>query len=54
MRLGRAPLIDEAAQIWAEATAARDGHDQVPHFTSYVRSRCPVLICDQTPRQGKT
>jgi ribosomal protein S18 acetylase RimI-like enzyme len=27
---GRAPLIDEAAQIWAEATAARDGHDQVP------------------------
>lgn len=24
------PLIDEAAQIWAEATAARDGHDQVP------------------------
>jgi ribosomal protein S18 acetylase RimI-like enzyme len=27
---GRAPRIDEAAQIWAEATAARDGHDQVP------------------------
>lgn len=27
---GRAPLIDEAAQIWAEATAARDGHRQVP------------------------
>jgi ribosomal protein S18 acetylase RimI-like enzyme len=27
---GRAPLIDEAAQIWAEATAARDGRDEVP------------------------
>ena len=29
---GRSPLIDEAAQIWAEATAARDGHDQVPAY----------------------
>ena len=27
---GRAPLIDEAAQIWAEATAARGGRDEVP------------------------
>jgi ribosomal protein S18 acetylase RimI-like enzyme len=27
---GRAPLIDEAAQIWAEATAARYGRDEVP------------------------
>jgi ribosomal protein S18 acetylase RimI-like enzyme len=27
---GRTRLIDEAAQIWAEATAARDGYDQVP------------------------
>jgi ribosomal protein S18 acetylase RimI-like enzyme len=27
---GRAALIDEAARIWAEATAARDGHAQVP------------------------
>jgi ribosomal protein S18 acetylase RimI-like enzyme len=27
---GRDPLIDDAAQIWAEATAARDGHDEVP------------------------
>lgn len=26
----RTPLIDEAARIWAEATAARDGHAQVP------------------------
>jgi ribosomal protein S18 acetylase RimI-like enzyme len=26
---GRDPLIDDAAQIWAEATAARDGHDEV-------------------------
>lgn len=26
---GRATLIDEAAQIWAEATAARDGRDEV-------------------------
>ena len=26
----RAPLIDEAAQIWAEATAARDQRAQVP------------------------
>jgi len=24
---GRAPLIDAAAQIWAEAAAARDGRD---------------------------
>ena len=29
MRLA-APLIDEVAQIWAEATAARDGHDRLP------------------------
>jgi ribosomal protein S18 acetylase RimI-like enzyme len=27
---GRGPLIDDAAQIWAGATAARDGHDEVP------------------------
>lgn len=27
---GSAPLIDEAAQIWAEATAARDGRAEVP------------------------
>jgi ribosomal protein S18 acetylase RimI-like enzyme len=27
---GRAPLIDEAARIWAEATAARDGDAEVP------------------------
>jgi ribosomal protein S18 acetylase RimI-like enzyme len=27
---GRAPLIDEAAGIWAEATAARDGDGEVP------------------------
>jgi len=26
---GRDPLSDDAAQIWAEATAARDGHDEV-------------------------
>jgi ribosomal protein S18 acetylase RimI-like enzyme len=26
----RTPLIDEAARIWAEATAARGGHAQVP------------------------
>lgn len=26
---GRAPLIDAAAQIWAQATAARDGRDDV-------------------------
>jgi transcriptional regulator with XRE-family HTH domain/tetratricopeptide (TPR) repeat protein len=29
---GRTPLIDEAARIWAEATAARDGHAQVPEL----------------------
>jgi ribosomal protein S18 acetylase RimI-like enzyme len=27
---GRAPLIDEAAGIWAEATAVRDGDAEVP------------------------
>lgn len=27
---GRAPLLDAAAQIWAETTAARDGRDEVP------------------------
>jgi len=27
---GRGPLIDEAAQIWAETTAARDQRAQVP------------------------
>ena len=27
---GRDHLIDDAAQIWAEATAARDGDDEVP------------------------
>ncbi len=27
---GRACLIDDAAQIWAEATAARDGDDDIP------------------------
>jgi ribosomal protein S18 acetylase RimI-like enzyme len=27
---GRVRLIDDAAQIWAEATAARDGRDEVP------------------------
>jgi ribosomal protein S18 acetylase RimI-like enzyme len=26
---GCGPLLDDAAQIWAEATAARDGHDEV-------------------------
>ena len=54
MRLGRAPLIDEAAQIWAEATAARDGHDQVPPLHVLRPVTMSVLICDQTPRQGKT
>jgi len=34
---GRAPLIDAAAQIWAEATAARDGRDQVPALALYQR-----------------
>ena len=27
---GRGDLVDEAAQIWAEATAARDGSGEVP------------------------
>jgi ribosomal protein S18 acetylase RimI-like enzyme len=45
---GRAPLIDEAAQIWAEATAARDGHDQVPPL-GVAR---PVIqgVLDRSPR----
>ena len=47
-------LIDEAAQIWAEATAARDGHDQVPPLHVLRPVTMSVLICDQTPRQGKT
>ena len=45
---GRDALIDEAAQIWAEATAARDGHDQVPALDV---SR-PVIqgVLDRSPR----
>ncbi len=27
---GRGDLVDEAAQVWAEATAARDGNGEVP------------------------
>jgi ribosomal protein S18 acetylase RimI-like enzyme len=45
---GHAPVIDEAAQIWAEATAARDGHEQVPALDV---SR-PVIqgVLDRSPR----
>jgi ribosomal protein S18 acetylase RimI-like enzyme len=45
---GRAPLIDEAAQIWAEATAARDGHDQVPPLDAARHVIQAVL--DRSPR----
>jgi ribosomal protein S18 acetylase RimI-like enzyme len=45
---GRAPLIDEAARIWAEATAARDRRAQVPALDV---SR-PVIqdVLDRSPR----
>ncbi len=45
---GRDLLVDKAAQIWAEATAARDGHDQVPPLDD---SR-PVIqgVLDRSPR----
>jgi ribosomal protein S18 acetylase RimI-like enzyme len=45
---GRAPLIDEAAQIWAEATAARDGRAEVPGLAD---SR-PLIqgVLDRSPR----
>ncbi|HEX6523918.1 MAG TPA: N-acetyltransferase [Streptosporangiaceae bacterium] len=41
-------LVDEAAQIWAEATAARDRRDQVPPLED---SR-PVIqsVLDRSPR----
>lgn len=44
----RAPLIDDAARIWAEATAARDGHAQVPAL-DVAR---PVIqgVLDRSPR----
>jgi ribosomal protein S18 acetylase RimI-like enzyme len=46
--VGPAPLIDAAAQIWAEATAARDGHDQAPALDI---SR-PVIqaVLDRSPK----
>ena len=45
---GRAPLIDEAAEIWAKATAARDGHNQVPP----PEAARPVIqgVLDRSPR----
>jgi ribosomal protein S18 acetylase RimI-like enzyme len=44
---GDHPLVDQAAQIWAEATAARDGDHQVP---SLDISR-PVIqaVLDRSP-----
>jgi ribosomal protein S18 acetylase RimI-like enzyme len=45
---GRASLIDEAAGIWAQATAARDGDPQVPAL-DIAR---PVIqgVLDRSPR----
>jgi len=46
---GRDPLLlDMAAQIWAEATITRDGHDKVPALDV---SR-PVIqdVLDRSPR----
>jgi hypothetical protein len=50
---GPRSLIDEAAQIWAEATAARDGHDQVPPLHVLRPVTMSVLICDQALTPGQ-
>jgi ribosomal protein S18 acetylase RimI-like enzyme len=46
--VGGDPLIDDAARIWAEATAARDGHGEVARLDAAR----PVIqaVLDRSPR----